>query len=161
LLLRSAGVCSGREGRIRTGDPLTPRHESAVWSGLRESNGESFICDNTLDASRWTETNLRALAPVVGSHESSVDRGFAGSRILPHEKALAPEGAGWPDSISRSTWSTPPDARSSQVPLQDHKPISVPLQAGRGCRLAAAETGTVVAMSRSRPAARARTSHTR
>jgi hypothetical protein len=31
---------NGRDGRILTGDPLTPRHESGAWAGLRESGGE-------------------------------------------------------------------------------------------------------------------------
>jgi hypothetical protein len=35
-----------RDGRIRTGDPLTSRHESGVWTGLRESGGEPPPADS-------------------------------------------------------------------------------------------------------------------
>ena len=34
--------------------------------------------------------NLNTLAPAVGSHEPSADRGSAGSQTLPHAKALVP-----------------------------------------------------------------------
>lgn len=42
-------------------------HESGVWRGLSESNGEPPTCDNAPRVSRRVEANLSTLAPKAGS----------------------------------------------------------------------------------------------
>jgi len=82
--LLASGCASGGSGvaasGLRGSSPPSAGsvHESDVWPGLRESDGEPLTCGEVLRASRWADASLSILAPRVGSHGSLGRRGSMG-----------------------------------------------------------------------------------